>query len=1239
MSWLSNRRDDKPFGGLIGVRFYCFEPIRPDAPVVAPDASRVRPDELWCSLLSQLRSGLRGRLHELQVPLRNEFLSWSQARDHVLRLANQLGSERGQKFVIVIDGIDHAARAVQTMPQQIAQFFASLPGPDDLKGKAIRLLIAGQPPEHYRDAYPTWLTGNHPSVRRIDLPRLNTADVRALYLASIIALPAEQIDAAIRVIEDNAQGNTLATVFAIAEAESTSTLVALQKQLSDRRLADGLESYYSQIWNHMLRSAGDFAAGLDSCLAGSISMARRGVPAELLATAFSDWNRPIPWWEALLQSLGPLLTQGNYGFRVRHNDVRVFLSARFAGCTVEQRRNVASCLANYYEKTSDDRLTAHLQLIDLLELAGRASEAASVFTVDWVLEAATLGIDTDKLSAEACTAVCGLPKLRRWNLVVSVACAIQTFDRLSDAGEFSDHDLPIELSLPPFLPSEAGIRPLALWKMDDLQGLTSDVAKLVLCGELSRAMALLQRWLNGVTLGQLIGLLPVTDADRMGNAEDAKTLGQTAQQVFKELGRLCGTLSWRLPIGDCRSDIRVQARFAFERGFVDSINANTNASSLRELFALYKPKYIGNWEETLQRLVTLGRWELVREALGALSPAREKLAPTFLAETTWWAIRSKAAEDDSEWLRPLELPKFGLVSPKQHLDLDEAGKRRIAALLNVARSIGYRRADLDPGDTGTLVFQAFVTHESDNEYESQIALLFRTAAQLGRLTAAEQQHGYSSVVQVVTAERVGEILNALWRPSSNRSWRFGHFAKAAELAAELSEFCARIGGAFHAVALRAAIPYAESFPIDCRMNGIWATVARGGNPELLQQWVRHWLGEQGAVWHLSRAEVHSVVRSLVRLGIPIGETELIDAAEKRLLWLPFGYRDRKEYGFGQVFEWFELLSKLQPAIWREMGWKLWCLCKECETQGGDNRYNSEILNAISAAAIRCDADDWWKLISPTLSNLDQIDWHNEVRARLVDGAAIALRAENSINTEEMLTIWCIATSLSFWTDKNDNSSLNILHDAIIQQAEEIGQVEWVRSRLKNVSQRSFADSVVDEPDSNAESVCEPTIAPLAETLGRIERGETIRVTEAADAIAQILCGAQPDQPRIVATILCSIGACSDYSSDWSFIQDLGEDSVARIARSVNDSALWNLIEALTRDLKHASSWIEGMQKNLLLVARLRAAERGLNELSEGLSIQIETHARWAFGNSNGIEVEWPALASSPGPAPTKLLNR
>jgi hypothetical protein len=46
ISWLANRRVESPFAGRIGLRFFCFEPIRPEAPFIAPDASRVRPSEL-----------------------------------------------------------------------------------------------------------------------------------------------------------------------------------------------------------------------------------------------------------------------------------------------------------------------------------------------------------------------------------------------------------------------------------------------------------------------------------------------------------------------------------------------------------------------------------------------------------------------------------------------------------------------------------------------------------------------------------------------------------------------------------------------------------------------------------------------------------------------------------------------------------------------------------------------------------------------------------------------------------------------------------------------------------------------------------------------------------------------------------------------------------------------------------------------------------------------------------------
>ncbi len=51
VSWLANRRTEDAFQGIIGIRFFCFEPIRPEQPFISSDASRVKPEELWFSLL------------------------------------------------------------------------------------------------------------------------------------------------------------------------------------------------------------------------------------------------------------------------------------------------------------------------------------------------------------------------------------------------------------------------------------------------------------------------------------------------------------------------------------------------------------------------------------------------------------------------------------------------------------------------------------------------------------------------------------------------------------------------------------------------------------------------------------------------------------------------------------------------------------------------------------------------------------------------------------------------------------------------------------------------------------------------------------------------------------------------------------------------------------------------------------------------------------------------------------
>ena len=427
LSWLSNRRPDKPFAGLIGARFFCFEPIRPETPVIAPDASRVRPEDLWFSLLSQLREGLRRRLYELQVPLRNDLLTWGEARAHVLRLASAIGRERGQRFVFVIDGIDHAARAVTNDAAADRRFLCiACQAQMSLRSSQSACSSPGSPPHTMRINTRNGYRASIPRSGKSHCHRLQPDDVTALYDSANSKLPPQQRDEVVRLIVARAKGNTLATVFAVAETERAASLNDLAGRLDNRHLADGLNVYYDSIWQHMLLTAGDLAEGVDACLVGALSLARTGLSPSLLATHFENGSSPEAWWRTLLENLGPLLTAGDDGFRVRHNDVRVFLTTRFTQLLPERRQHVFSQLADYYRSPTSDRLTAHVQLFDLLAFAGRSAESARIFSVDWVIEAAAVGIETEQLYKECMMAVRGLPLLKDWALVGAVACASAT---------------------------------------------------------------------------------------------------------------------------------------------------------------------------------------------------------------------------------------------------------------------------------------------------------------------------------------------------------------------------------------------------------------------------------------------------------------------------------------------------------------------------------------------------------------------------------------------------------------------------------------------------------------------------------------------------------------------------------------------------------------------------------------------------------------------------------------------
>src|SRR5438105_15947276 len=101
-------------------------------------------------------------------------------------------------------------------------------------------------------------------------------------------------------------------------------------------------------------------------------------------------------------------------------------------------------------RPESDRIAAHFQLFDLLRLAARSEEHADVFNVDWVFEGAALGIETDQLMLECKAAIQALARRKKWPLVVSVACAAQTLDRLVQFREYSAAaEENIQAGLPP----------------------------------------------------------------------------------------------------------------------------------------------------------------------------------------------------------------------------------------------------------------------------------------------------------------------------------------------------------------------------------------------------------------------------------------------------------------------------------------------------------------------------------------------------------------------------------------------------------------------------------------------------------------------------------------------------------------------------------------------------------------------------------------------------------------------
>jgi hypothetical protein len=1204
LSELANRRTDNALQGVVGLRYFAFRPITPDSPVIEPDAGRyVRAESLWFDLLRQLRRGLRGQLRAYRVPVRDELISWPEAREQVLRLTAKLGDELGRPFTIAIDGIDHAARAGLEDPIVAKEFFDSLPVPEEIVDKSIRLILAGQPSENYPQ-YPAWLRSPHPLVQMLGLPRLTPDDIHLYLTTTVPQFPAAQCAAAVRVIHEVTGGNTLGVVFAVAEAAMCENAQALRQRLESRQLQSGITSYYESIWRHCLS---DKSTVVEPLLAGAISLIRERITGTIMASAFPGANRSEMEWGFLLGQLGPLLLEESGGYRVRHNDLRVFLQSKLASYPAAQRCLVASGLANHYAKPSSSRQIAHASLLFLLRQSGREHDWPRTFTVDWVMEAAALGIDYDRIEPQCKAALEIGSNSDDWEVMEEIACACETLERWQELCEGS---APTEnsgsVSVPTFLRTEVFVRPLKEWESTDLRRLSQDANELLEAGESARAAALLHRWLGGLDIPTIVREATNLQDEWPQIEDNRPTLGRAASDAFETLGAACRKARIPLDFGKTQSGLAAQAAYAFEMGWVTAScdNYAEGASSVVELFAQESLRFLGTIIQAAEALARRHCWPLIRDMLVQYAQSRSaliKFRSSFGAHAAWWALRSGAAIEVPEWVEPQADYVTALASR-------EGG---LLAAISIARTRGWQEVGVEPGTIADALIEALSLNEARQEYVPVYAFWLRVAATLGRADGVLFRTGRDAASQVIRPQELQNLAAALWDRDLPPQL-FSESSVAGDLAVDLVDLAIALGSEHLSALVDTAVVPLGEWPIDYRRASLWKLLRGAGETQRLREWVDKWLSNNGFVWTESADGREYTVDRWAEYTPDIGADDLLANAKERLSWCRISYRSDRDDSFFAASELLSELLKIAPSEWASVGHRLWSLIDGANGVGAGNNHDAAVAVSLTKAALAVGPEALCRVMFADEPNRRDDYWHYEAKNRLINAVIGRLTDGAEITMRDRLTFWCLAVGFCRWFNEGDVKLLSEFRRTLLEtlepsereglsaSIERLTPAEAIRQPKEEEERPSFRNSSTQE-------------LSLETQLQNIREGNTCGLAEAARLVREVLRTRATEAPQLIPLLLQCTAGRREYATSW---RSEGRDALAsacELGKLLTERQMWLLLQAVCREAGIGSHWLQGLTDNLHVVLIARAAAKGLDTLRGSLGRQMAMHEKWIRG--------------------------
>lgn len=994
VSHMVNKNDS-----VITLRFYAFKPLSAEDLYLSADKGISDPRALWGNLLIELRELFSGKIAENNIPVSIELIdSIDELRKEVLRLAQQYSIETGKPTIIAIDGIDHAARSGSKN-----SFLPTLVNPDGIPDN-VCFLISGQPVNQY-EMYPDWLASNN-GVLHIEVPSIKSDDIKQLFLHVNKLMPKEDVDIAVKIINNAVSGNTLSAVFAVNVSSDCSTIEELEKEIEGSRISSGLLSYYEYMWKSTLENLPQGALFLESLMAGALTQINKKITPLFLASVFKRENISEYVWKSSLNRLYPLVVNENGEYRIFHNDFRIYLD-KYLKKDHDSFVEVSNRLADYFMNHGDDIQLKHELIYQLLINADREREFINVYTEDYIIEAIKHKRSMQELYDQLELTALSLRDTGVNESILSFSCALDTLFQYQASLQWEDKHHEEDFELPMALMSEKKVKNKELFDDKVIDNMLNDALLLLNYNDIERASKLVFRWLEGFS-PESLAVLILKNIEKPEQVD--KALETSKKNTIRELLEKWGLVSRTIGINFERlnqenasnDDLEYRAYFAI--GWFKKSVEYKSIEELKYTFTNVDSFYRIDVDNLLCEILEYNDINSIKWLID--NNIFDDASNVTHIKLVSWSIITRNDGLVEKWSNMIIEKKFDYIEDVYEKSYNSESFEIIALLVFVL----FYFDKMDKYSINDIVQKGLYKYRgkkftfNDRGYYTANKML-KASCYLGYIYLHFSDDTFESISEDKFIEFISLVFN---KKESLEFYEIGGPRVQKFLLTSIISCDYLLSNKFKELLIDQMIENVKSLDTITNFDIWWDYLEKNNRTDSLREVFNKWMGEGGIIWSKELSDIHVVYDVIMPKAEKLAWRSDIKIINDKLKFKIIGYVGNKEYSLYLPLKWYNSLDHINNNYWTMVGLKLLNI-SEYALNTGDNRAYIYILAAVSESAGTRSATDLGQF------SMCNEHWDKGWIQTIFDGLIASFKTK-CFTEEELLHIWNTATKFFYMSE-------------------------------------------------------------------------------------------------------------------------------------------------------------------------------------------------------------------------------